>query len=397
MPNPGLLASHNPRTHGKAFLNLIESGDWRLANDPARPKIENDGVPSAYFISRLSISGEVQMTARRPFIGMFLNLPEGDRETSARRDAFLQELGPLPGLSVATRFGAAEFDMYEQRAQELHDLRVDGAGPDLYFATCWPSLRALTKVRSHSKALSTPIVVAGVADLSADPERNPDYASNVYAFISYGKNLCGEWPRLLRGVAPNVVRAAVLYDMHRERPGAKDVYDEIVAEAGKLVPRLNVTRGIDCGSETDILEKDLLAFVNEAETPAGLIVAVSVLTARKRQTVVDLMNRLKLPAVYPNRLYTMHDGNTKHGGLASVGTYLPELYRRAGSCANQIITQIEGKGRLPSPRIDIVQTGLSRDPKQTAVFETVINLSAAHAIGLTVPNETLAKASVIIR
>jgi hypothetical protein len=41
MPNPGLLASHKPRTHGKAFLNLIESGDWRLANDPARPKIEN--------------------------------------------------------------------------------------------------------------------------------------------------------------------------------------------------------------------------------------------------------------------------------------------------------------------------------------------------------------------
>ena len=76
------------------------------------------------------------MTARRPFIGMFLNLPEGDRETSARRDAFLQGLGPLPGLSVATRFGAGEFDMYEQRAQELHDLKVDGAGPDLYFATC---------------------------------------------------------------------------------------------------------------------------------------------------------------------------------------------------------------------------------------------------------------------
>ena len=334
------------------------------------------------------------MTARRPFIGMFLNLPEGDRETSARRDAFLQGLGPLPGLSVATRFGAGEFDMYEQRAQELHDLKVDGAGPDLYFATCWPSLRALIKVR---KALSTPIVVAGVADLSADPERNPGYASNVYAFISYGKNLCGEWPRLLRGVAPNVVRTAVLYDMHRERPGAKAVYDEIVAEAGKLVPRLDVTRGIDCGSETDILEKDLLAFVNEAETPAGLIVAVSVPTARKRQTIVDLMNRLKLPAVYPNRLYTMHNGNTEHGGLASVGTYLPELYRRAGSCANQIITQIEGTGGLPSPRIDIGQTGLIRDPEQTAVFETVINLSAAHAIGLTVPNEALAKASVIIR
>jgi ABC-type uncharacterized transport system substrate-binding protein len=175
--------------------------------------------------------------------------------------------------------------------------------------------------------------------------------------------------------------------MARERPGGKDVYDEVVAEAGKLVPRLNVTRGIDCGSETDILEKDLLAFVKEAAMPAGLIVAVSVLTAIKRQTIVDLINRLKLPAVYPNRLYTMQNGNTKQGGLASVGTYLPELYRRAGSCANQIITQTGG---LPSPRIDISQTG------QTAVFETVINLSAAHAMGLTVPNEALAKASVII-
>src|SRR5258708_11571205 len=155
------------------------------------------------------------MSRGRPFIGMFMNLAEDDREISARREAFLQGVGAIPGLTVATTFGAGDFSNYGKKALALRDLVVDGAGPDLYFTTCWPSLRALIGV-----AGDTPIVFAGLADLSASPADNPSYGSNVHGFISYGKNLCGEWPRLLRAVAPAVARVAVIYPIDKKRPHA---------------------------------------------------------------------------------------------------------------------------------------------------------------------------------
>jgi putative tryptophan/tyrosine transport system substrate-binding protein len=322
------------------------------------------------------------MSRHRPFIGMFMNLAEDDREISARREAFLQGVGAIPGLTVATCFGAGDFANYDKKAQALHDLVVDGAGPDLYFTSCWPSLRALMGV-----AGDRPIVFAGLSDLSADPAWNKAYGSNVYGFLSYGKNLCGEWPRLLRAVAPAVARAAVLYDMSSARPLAQLVYDEIALQAGKLIPALDVTRGIDCASTT--LDADLAEFMNEAGTPAGLIVAVSVLTAIKRQTIINLTDTFKLPVVYPNRLYTFNEGTISHGGLVSRGTYIQGLYRSAGVYAQKLI-----KGQQPSPQIDITQTGL--DPDTEAVFETVVNVKAAAAIDLTVDPAVLMNADLVI-
>ncbi len=323
------------------------------------------------------------MSRQHPFIGMFMNMAEGDREISARREAFLQGVGTLQGLTVASRFGAGEFDSYGAKAQALRDLVVDGAGPDLYFATCWPSLRAVLGVVQDK-----PVVFAGVVDLSPNPAGNPEYAPNVSGFISYGTNLCGEWPRLLRAVAPAVSRAAVLYDMNPNRPHGLSVYNEIAARAQNLIPPLQVTRGIDCGSET--LDADLARFVNEAGTPPGLIVAVSVVAAKKRQTIIDRADALRLPVVYPNRLYTFHEGTITHGGLISKGTYIQGLYRSAGEYVRQVIQQIVAGQPLPPRKIEITQTG------PNAKFETVINLKAANAIGLNVDPAVLMNADLII-
>jgi putative ABC transport system substrate-binding protein len=318
------------------------------------------------------------VSRRRPFIGMFMNLAEGDREISARREAFLRGIGPIPGLTVASCFGAGDFGNYVRKAQDLRDRVVDGSGPDLYFTTCWPSLRALKGVVGDA-----PIVFAGMANLRPEPEATTEYGKNVYGFISYGRNLCGEWVRLLRDVAPNVARAAVLYDMDPARPNARWVQDEIAAQARYLSPQLDVTREINCGSAT--LDTDLANFVKEADTPPGLIVGVSVLTAAKRKTLIDLAVAHRLPVVYPNRLYTFS------GGLASKGTYIQGLYHSAGIYARKLLA-----GERPSPRIDITQTGLSPDPNKTAVFETVINMTAAADIGLKLDPAVLMKADLII-
>jgi putative tryptophan/tyrosine transport system substrate-binding protein len=303
---------------------------------------------------------------QRPFIGMFMNLAEDDREVSARREAFLQGFGPNPAPTIAASFGGGDFGgghvSYHKRAQALRDLRVGGAGPDLYLATCWPSLRAIIRVAGN-----TPIVFAGVANLrdkpAVDPER--EYSlPNVYGFISYGKNLCRTWVDVLRAVRPDVAQAAVIYDMNaQDRPGAKKVYDEIVSYGATRTPQLKVT-AINCGS--DSLDDDLKQFARQATgTSAGLIVGVSVLAAKKRKTIIEFAKNSRLPAVYPNRLYTLN------GGLISKGTYIQGLYHSAGQYARRIINE-----EHPTPRIDTTQTG------PEAVFETVVNASTARAIGL---------------
>jgi ABC-type uncharacterized transport system substrate-binding protein len=223
-------------------------------------------------------------------------------------------------------------------------------------------------------------VFAGVADLRADPTANTEYGKNVYGFISYGRNLCGEWVRLLRAVKPTVARVAVLYDIDHTRSNAKWVYDEIVAQGQNL--KLEVTTEINSGSAT--LDTDLENFVKEADTPAGVIVGVSVLAAAKRQTIIEFAAKCRVPVVYPNRLYTFS------GGLVSKGTYIQGLYHSAGQYARKLLLREEP----PSPRIDITQTGL--DPKKAAVFETVVNAEAAAAIGLKLDPTVLMNADLVI-
>jgi putative ABC transport system substrate-binding protein len=127
------------------------------------------------------------------------------------------------------------------------------------------------------------------------------------------------------------------------------------------------------------------SFANAPGGQAGLIVAASTMTATMRRMIIDLAETLGLPAIYPNRLYTMDDGNKAHGGLISRGAYLPDLYRFAGGYANQLLA-----GRKPPLRIDPAQTGTG------AKFETVINLKAANAINLTVPSAVLSQADLVI-
>jgi hypothetical protein len=73
------------------------------------------------------IFGERQMSSNFPFIGIFMNFGEAGREISARRDAFPEGVnsggarpGPVPGLTIALRFGNANFSNYPQLAQECN-------------------------------------------------------------------------------------------------------------------------------------------------------------------------------------------------------------------------------------------------------------------------------------
>jgi putative ABC transport system substrate-binding protein len=113
-----------------------------------------------------------------------------------------------------------------------------------------------------------------------------------------------------------------------------------------------------------------------AQQPNGaLIVAPNAVTILHRDLIIARAARHRLPAVYPYRFFTTA------GGFMSYGVDLAETYRRAASYVDLIL-----KGAEPAEL-----------PVQlSAKFELIVNLKAAKALGLTIPEPFLLRADEVI-
>jgi putative ABC transport system substrate-binding protein len=118
----------------------------------------------------------------------------------------------------------------------------------------------------------------------------------------------------------------------------------------------------------------VFALVAEARAD-GLIVGDSPENHSHSSVIVDLAARSRIPAVYPERAFAVA------GGLVSYGIDYPSLFRRMGAQIAQIL------GGSKPGTIPFVQA--SR-------FELVINLKAAKALGLSLPESMLVSATEVI-
>jgi putative tryptophan/tyrosine transport system substrate-binding protein len=95
-----------------------------------------------------------------------------------------------------------------------------------------------------------------------------------------------------------------------------------------------------------------------------------------RNLIITLAARHKLPAVYPDRIFVAG------GGLISYGPDRVDQYRRAAGYVDRIL-----KGEKPA---DL--------PVQAPTkYETVLNLTTAKALDLTIPETLLATADEVIQ
>ena len=94
-----------------------------------------------------------------------------------------------------------------------------------------------------------------------------------------------------------------------------------------------------------------------------------------RRLIADLAARNRLPAVYASREFV------EVGGLMSFGVSYPPLYYRAANFVDKIF-----KGDKPA----------DLPVEQPTKLELLINLKAAKALGLMIPDSILGRADEVI-
>ena len=107
----------------------------------------------------------------------------------------------------------------------------------------------------------------------------------------------------------------------------------------------------------------------------GVLNADNPLFVTHRVRLAEAVAGSRLPAIYPARLYV------EAGGLMSHGPNLPDLWRHAAVYVDKIL-----KGAKPA----------DLPVEQPTKFELVINLKAAKALGLTIPQSLLGRADQVI-
>src|SRR6516225_9366006 len=232
------------------------------------------------------LAARAQQAERVRRIGVLMILAADDPQGQARLAGFqqgLQQLGWSDGRNVRIDIRRHENDADRARryAQELVAL-----APDIFLADGTVSVGALQHVTR-----TLPIVFASVLDPVGagfvDSLSRP--GGNITGFMAFEYGFSGKWLELLKQIAPQTTRAAVMRDPAISVGTAQ--FSAIQAVAPAL--RVEVTPiGVhDFGA----IERAVEAFARRAN--GGLIVAVGALPTVTSDLIITLAARHKLPAV----------------------------------------------------------------------------------------------------
>jgi putative ABC transport system substrate-binding protein len=305
-----------------------------------------------------------QQSERIRSIGVLLPARADDPVFQARLAAFHQELALLGwiigrNVRIDTRWATTNPVEIRRNATELVAL-----APDVILSTgdsTVPPLLEVTRTVPIVFPVANDPIGAGYVSSLARP------GGNVTGFMIAEYSMGVKWLELLKEIAPNVTRVAVLRES--ANTGQTAQFGVIQAVAPMLKVEVIPINMRDAGE----IEQAVETF---ARSPNGGLIAVAGgASIRSRELIVTLAAQRKLPAVYWERFFAVA------GGLISYGVHTIDQYRRAAGYVDRIL-----KGEKPA---DL--------PVQAPTkFELVINLKTAKALGLTVLPALLARADEVI-
>jgi putative tryptophan/tyrosine transport system substrate-binding protein len=310
-----------------------------------------------------SLDAHAQQREQMRRIGVLLPAAADDPVYQAWVGAFLQGLALLGwtigrNAQIDIRWAGSNAADFSRHAAESVAL-----APDVILAHGSLTVAALLQA-TRTVPIVFPFAVdpvgAGLVDSLARP------GGNATGFMIFEFSVGGKWLELLKSIAPSVTRAAVL----RTQGSGTSQFAAVQTAAPSLRVEVNPINLRDAGE----IERAVAAF---ARSPNGGLVVTGTLAATlHRNLIITLAARHKLPAVYPDRIFVAG------GGLISYGPDRVDQYRRAAGYVDRIL-----KGEKPA---DL--------PVQAPTkYETVLNLTTAKALDLTIPETLLATADEVIQ
>ena len=277
-----------------------------------------------------------------------------------RLKAGLRDLGYAEGKNfvITARWAETQYERLPALAAELLAQRVDlivAAGP-----------AAIQTVRQATT--SVPVVIAASGDpLSFGFVRSlARPGGNITGVSSVNVDLSHKYVELLREAIPNLSMVAVL--MNPGHPGHPDYLRSIqtaAPETVKVLPIQAATAG----------EIDAAFSVTKQARAGALIVPGDGLFFSQASRIAELAIQQRLPTLFSTQ------EPVQAGGLMSYGPNLAEQFYRAATYVDKIL-----KGANPG----------DLPVEQPTIFELVINLKTAKAIGLSIRQELLLRADVVL-
>ena len=304
------------------------------------------------------LGASAQQGARNPRIGfLYGGLAEA---MGLRIGALLDGVRAVDGrnMDLVAKSYVAALDRLTELAREIVAERVD-----VMFAAGPPAVRAATiAAPSHSLValdLETDPVAAGYVSSLRRP------GGRVTGLFLDFPEFSTKWLELLRRVVPNLSQVAVLWD-----PSTGTLQkDALTRAAGPLGVTLHVF-------EVNSVEALRGAFAASRERNAeGAVLLSSPIFGSNAAISAELAFEYKLPAVslFAEFAYSV--------GLLAYGPKQLELYRQAGTMVGKVLT-----GASPA------DLPVERPSK----FHLVVNLKAARAMGIELPQTLLLLADEVI-
>jgi putative ABC transport system substrate-binding protein len=283
---------------------------------------------------------------------------------SQRLSAFvrrLRELNWIEGRNLAIEYRWAEGrpERFSEIASELVRLKVDvivtfGVPPTI------AAKQATSDIPIVIAATGDPVGSGLVASLARP-------GGNVTGLSSQQTDTATKRLELIREIVPHMARLAVLFNA--DNSAALRLMPEIEAAARAAFAIDVTTYGI---RRAEDIVPTLQGLTGRAD---ALFIVSDPLVDTNRVRINTLAVAARLPTIHASREYV------EAGGLMSYGPNIPDLYRRAADYVDKIL-----RGTKPA----------DMPVEQPTRFDLVVNLTTAKAIGLTIPESFLVRATEVI-
>jgi putative ABC transport system substrate-binding protein len=311
------------------------------------------------------LAARAQQSPQLRRIGALMVLAADDARTKAHLAGLRDGLAQLGWVESSTihcdyRFAGGDPDQFSVLVKELVRLH-----PEVIFAQSTPVAAALQR---ETRAI--PIVFVEVSDPigSGFITSLAHPGGNLTGIIQYEPGIAGKWLAMLKEIAPNLMRVALLAN---PKGTAYGYFLRNAAAAASSLGIEIISSPVDNVADIERLISSLARQDN-----GGLLCPPETFITAHRDLVIALAAKYRLPAVY-----AWHEFVTDDGGLMSYGIDLVDVYRQSASYVDRIL-----RGANPA---DL--------PVQSPTkYETALNLKTAKALGFSVPASLLVRADVVI-